>query len=228
MPAFIAAADRPDATDARPEPDAGQISAQLRAQRRSNATAPTSSPCALLLVDWINPMQFDGAQAFRATALAAAAHAARLKRQLAARGVPAVFVSDHPAGQPWHSDFAALRDQCLRSGGMGGALATLLAPQPGDLTLLKPRHSAFYGTPLQLLLTQLGTRLLIVCGLATDSCVQFSAMDAFQRGFDLWVPSNCTTAQTATRKRVALAWMQRTLQARIAPATGKAVAQLPA
>lgn len=171
----------------------------------------------------INPLQFDGARAIDAQVPSMTAHTARLKRQLAAQGVPAIYVNDPWPVMPWRSDFSATVAHCVRAGGAGSEMAALLLPRPEDHTMHKPRHSAFYGTPLQLLLTQLGVESLIICGLATDLCVQFSAMDAYERGFELWVPSNCTAAETPARKRAALAWMARTLKARTEAATTRAL-----
>ena len=79
--------------------------------------------------------------------------------------------------------------------------------------LLKPRHSAFYGSPLELLLKETGTRELILAGIAADICVQLTAADAFLRGFEkVWVPSDCTAAETAKAKANALASMRDVLQ----------------
>lgn len=38
-------------------------------------------------------------------------------------------------------------------------------------------------------------RELIICGLATDMCVQMTASDAFLREFQTWVPGDCTAAE---------------------------------
>ncbi|MCK7497737.1 MAG: isochorismatase family protein [Comamonadaceae bacterium] len=87
--------------------------------------------------------------------------------------------------------------------------------------MLKPRYSAFDQTPLELPLTRIGAeRLVISAGLATNLCVQFSAMDAFVRGFELWVPEDCSvppeSAGAATAP--ALDWMAVALKCRIDPA----------
>ena len=73
--------------------------------------------------------------------------------------------------------------------GPPGEIARLLYPQAEDLTLLKPRHSAFFASPLELLLKEMGARELVICGLATDICVQLTAMDAFLREYAAWVPA---------------------------------------
>ncbi|MDN3921541.1 cysteine hydrolase family protein [Roseateles violae] len=185
---------------------------------RSAASRPLLQPTlprsrtVLLLVDFINPLQFDGAEALAPPALQAAAAAAALKKTLAARGVRAIYVNDNFGH--WQSDFKALLAGCRRQGGAAAKLARLLAPGPDDLTVLKPRHSAFLATPLDLLLTQMQTRELVICGLATDLCVMFSAMDAFVRGYRLWLPEDCTAAESPAAKEAALQWMACALKAR--------------
>jgi nicotinamidase-related amidase len=99
----------------------------------------------------------------------------------------------------------------------------LLAPAPSDIAVLKPRHSAFFATPLAVLLAQLGARRLIVAGLAADICVLFTASDAFLRGFELWVPADCVAAESAARKRAALSFMARVLKADTRASRGRAV-----
>jgi len=164
----------------------------------------------LLLVDLINPLQFDGAERLAEPALQAAAAVAALKRDAAARGVPAIYVNDNFGH--WRSDFHGLVALCRRLQGPAAALARLLAPQARDFTVLKPRHSGFHATPLELLLERMGSRRLVITGLATDLCVQFTAMDAFLRGFGLWVPADCSAAESAARHQAALAWMARVLK----------------
>ncbi len=169
----------------------------------------------LLLVDWINPLDFDGAEDLAAPALAAAGVTAELKRELAAQGVPAIYVNDNFGH--WNSDFRRLVTHCRSLKGPAAALTRKLAPADGDLTVLKPRHSAFHQTPLDLLLARLKARHLVITGLATDLCVQFSAMDAFVRSHALWVPADCTAAETPARHRAALDWMALALRCRTAP-----------
>lgn len=176
------------------------------------APALPRSRVALLLVDLINPLQFDGAEDLAAPAVAAARCTAALKRRLAQQGVPAIYVNDNFGH--WQSDFRGVIARCRRSGGPAAALVRLLAPRHDDLAVLKPRHSAFYGTPLDQLLEQIGARELVIAGLATDLCVQFSAADAYVHGYRLWVPEDCTAAESAERKDAALAWMREALKCR--------------
>jgi nicotinamidase-related amidase len=159
----------------------------------------------LLLVDFINALDFPGAEKLAAPALEAARATADLKRRLRADGVVAIYANDNFGA--WQSDFHGLVNRCLALPGEPGEIARLLRPREDDLTVLKPRHSAFYASPLELLLAEMGTHELVLCGLATDMCVQLTAADAFLREYDVWVPSDCTAAETAKAKAAALDYM---------------------
>ena len=84
-------------------------------------------------------------------------------------------------------------------------MARLLYPQAEDLTILKPRHSAFFASPLELLLKEMQTRELVICGLATDMCVQLTAMDAFLREYR---PGCRPTAPPASRRQAKTASLE--------------------
>ena len=164
----------------------------------------------LLLVDFINPLDFPGAGKLAGPAVAAARATAGLKQQLAAEGVAAIYANDNYG--VWQSDFHSLVSACLGMDGPPGEIARLVYPQADDLTILKPRHSAFYASPLELLLAEMQARELVICGLATDMCVQLTAGDAFLREFTTWVPADCTAAESSAVKSASLDYMATVLQ----------------
>jgi nicotinamidase-related amidase len=161
--------------------------------------APSQS-ARVLLIDWINPLDHDGVESLRKPATVATRHTSRLKKRLSRAGVPSVYANDNYG--VWRSDFRTLLRKCRESGGASADIAELLGPARGDIAVLKPRHSGFYETPLQVLLQQLKARELIVTGVATEWCVLFTAMDAYVRGYALKVPSDCTASgrQRSTRR----------------------------
>lgn len=174
----------------------------------------------LLLVDFINPLDFPGGEHLAPAAVEAARATAALKQRLAGQGVLTIFANDNYG--IWQSDFHSLVATCLGMQGPAGEIARLLYPQADDLTILKPRHSAFYASPLELLLREMQARELVICGLATDMCVQLTAGDAFLREYEVWVPSDCTAAESEEAKAASLAYMADVLKCDTAGSTAAA------
>ena len=85
-----------------------------RGKTRANADkAPVPVPVsgtALLLIDVINDLAFDGSDAIVAQAESMAGPLARLKRRATAAGVPTIYINDN-FGQ-WRSDFRRTVAHC--------------------------------------------------------------------------------------------------------------------
>jgi nicotinamidase-related amidase len=178
------------------------------------------SPRVLLLVDFINPLNFPGADKLAASALEAARATAALKEKLARSGVTTIYANDNYG--VWQSDFHTLVSTCMGMDGPPGEIAKLLYPQAEDITILKPRHSAFFASPLELLLTEMETRELVICGLASNMCVQLTAAEAFLREYPCWVPSDCHAAESEKAKQAAIAYMEGVLKCDVRPSTSPA------
>ena len=166
---------------------------------------------ALLLIDVINDLEFDGGEVLAKAALPMARNIARLKQEAKKWGVPCLYVNDN-FGQ-WQSDFKHLVTRCAQDNVRGAPISRELAPEPDDYFVLKPRHSGFFQTPLDLLLRDLHAKKLILCGLATDSCVLFTANDGYLRSFEILVPEDCSAAVSKSRHLSALGQMRRTVKA---------------
>jgi nicotinamidase-related amidase len=183
-----------------------------------HGSAPDSHPVALLLVDVINPCDFAEADAFLRHALPAAEKIASLKRRATEAGVPVIYANDN-FGR-WRSDLDAVVRRCLEPGCKGKPLCEALRPAEDDYFVLKPKHSAFYSTTLDVLLRALGTRALVVCGFASNICVLFTANDAYMRDFRLAVPSDCVASNTTAENEAALSQMAKVLKADVSPSKG--------
>ncbi|HET7728705.1 MAG TPA: isochorismatase family cysteine hydrolase [Usitatibacter sp.] len=170
---------------------------------------------ALLLVDFINLFDFPESEKLAARAVAAARKAAALKQRAAAAGVPCIYANDNFGH--WKSEFSRLVRECQAREGASGEIARILPPSPEDYSVLKPRHSAFYGSPLDFLLEELEVDSLVITGLSTDICVFATAQDAYVRKYRVWIPADCAAADTEEHERQALEHMERTLKARISP-----------
>lgn len=195
------------------------MASQTRRARTIHVEQLEPSRTVLLLVDFINPLNFDGADDLSGAAVSAARATGRLRQRLGREGSQSVYANDNYG--VWRSDFSRLWHACSLVDGAPGAMAKALRPRKQDFTILKPRHSAFYSTPLDLLLRQLKCRRLVLTGLAADNCVLFTAMDAYLRGYALWIPADCTAAESEDAKQQALQHMARVLKADVSPSTAK-------
>jgi nicotinamidase-related amidase len=172
---------------------------------------------ALLLIDVINDLAFAGGKTLLKQALPMAKRLAALKKRAAQCGIPSIYVNDN-FGR-WQSDFPHVLRHCLDAASCGKPLATLLRPAEDDYFVLKPKHSGFYSTTLDLLLQALGVRTLILTGLAGNICVLFTANDAYMREYALVIPADCVASKTARENQSALHLMQTVLKADTRPST---------
>ena len=172
-----------------------------------------SGRVAVLALDLITDFDFpDGPAVRRALARQAAAIRA-LFTQARARRVPVIYANDNLG--PWRSDSAALIAHCRRHAGAGADLVESLLPDPRDCIVLKPRHSAFYGTPLEALLADRKIDTLLIAGVSAESCVWMTACDAHTRGFELVVPQDTVAGVSARAVRATLTGLGVVLGARL-------------
>jgi len=92
--------------------------------------------------------------------------------------------------------------RCLEA--KGAKFVSPLLPDSEDYFVLKPMHSAFFMTPLEVLLQHLQVETLILTGLTSNSCITVTAHDANMRGFELCVPPDCSCARNAQEHTRAL------------------------
>ena len=186
----------------------------------------TPSPVALLLIDVINAMEFEGAEKLVAHARPMANRLAALKARAARAGIPSIYVNDN-FGR-WRSDFRRLVERCTTADVPGRDIARTLRPEPEDYFVLKPMHSAFYGTTLDMLLDQLQVSTVIVTGVAGNICVLFTANDAYMRHFKVYVPGDCVASNTTRENNYALAQMASAAKAVVTPSTRLSLEKLKA
>ena len=83
-------------------------------------------------------------------------------------------------------------------------LIAALAPAAGELVLDKNTSSAFNSTGVEWLLRNMGVETLVVAGVATDMCVETTARDAADRGFNVIVAEDATATFFEHHHRAAL------------------------
>jgi len=66
-----------------------------------------------------------------------------------------------------------------------------LAVDSSDPVVIKKRYSAFFGTNLDELLSQLQPDSIVLAGINTHACIRMAAIDAYQAGWPVIVASDC-------------------------------------
>lgn len=166
---------------------------------------------ALLIIDMIGPMDFEGVEEMAGALDAACDTISRLRDGAHAAKAPVIYVNDN-FGE-WHSEASRLVDAAIKPGGIGRSLAERLRPTADDFFIIKPQFSGFYATNLPVLLPKLGVSRLVLTGVAADICVLFTAADAHMRDYDLWAPADALVARTEERKSWALEIMRQSMRA---------------
>jgi len=185
--------------------------------RDLHGSAPDDSPVALILLDVISDFEFPQGDQLRACAGQIVPRIQALKQQAKRLKIPVIYVNDN-FGR-WQSDFRKLVDHCLEPVSGGREFVQALAPEADDYFVLKPKHSGFYGTTLELLLHYLNVDTLVLTGLTGDMCVLFTAQDAYLRDLHLFVPSDCVASCDPRHNDYAMAHIERVLEGDIRPSS---------
>jgi maleamate amidohydrolase len=148
---------------------------------------------ALLVVDFSNGFT-DPDVPTGADMSAELAATARLLAAVRAKGLPVVYTTiAYDEGQlgsvTWLQKAPGLA--ALRRGSHLIEIDHRVTPGAGETVLVKTGASAFFGTPLNALLTGLRADTVIVTGATTSGCVRASVVDSVQCGFPTLVPRQC-------------------------------------
>jgi nicotinamidase-related amidase len=187
-----------------------QRQTRTRSRRQDGTIRVPATGTALLLIDVINDLAFEGSDALVAQAEPMATRLAALKRRAAVAGVPAIYINDN-FGQ-WRSDFRQTVAHCTKRTSPGRLVSRRLRPTSQDYFVLKPKHSAFFDTTLDTLLKALRIRRVLLTGIAGNICVLFTANDAYMRELRIYAPSDCIVSNTPTDNQQALQQIETVLK----------------
>ena len=176
-----------------------------------HGNAPDKANIALVVIDMINDLEFPEGEMLLRHAVPAAHRIVDLRRRAREFEIPVIYVNDN-FGR-WRSNFQAQVEHCLEPESRGRPVAELLIPDEEDYFVLKPKHSGFFSTTLDILLEYLGVKALILTGMAGNICVLFTANDAYMRDLSLFIPSDCIASNTEEENRIALDQMASVLKA---------------
>ena len=176
------------------------------------ADFPSMPKTALLILDAINPFDFDGAGDIAEAAVEASAVIAGLRDEADALGLPTIYVNDNYGH--WGSEKAQIVRDAAKGSKTAATFIGRLAPRPADYFVIKPHFSGFYATILTALLDRLQIDRLVLTGYAADICVLFTAGDAHMRGYELWIPADATASEQDEHRCWALETMVKSMDAR--------------
>jgi nicotinamidase-related amidase len=175
----------------------------MRSPKHSQ-TRPSPVPVALLLIDVITTFQFPDGDATLQHALVIRNALVKLKMRARQANIPVLYINDNFGD--WRSEKEVLMGRCLEA--KGREFVRPLLPDGEDYFVLKPMHSAFYMTPLEVLLQHLQVETLILTGLTSNSCITVTAHDANMREFEIYVPPDCSCARNSEEHIQALGQLE--------------------
>lgn len=169
---------------------------------------------ALLIIDMINDFNFTEGEALAAKSKRIVEPILKLKSNFYKKELPVIYINDHY--NLWQADFEKIMDYCTNE--TSSEIITKIAPKKDqDYFLIKPKHSAFYGTALHTLLQQLKVESLVLTGIAGNICVLFTANDAYMREYELIIPEDCLASNSDEDNEYALTMMKNVLRAETKP-----------
>ncbi|HUR03963.1 MAG TPA: isochorismatase family cysteine hydrolase [Nonomuraea sp.] len=172
---------------------------------------------ALVIIDMLNPYEHEDAEQLCRHVEKTIEPMAKLVARARARDdVELVYVNDN------YGDFTRdRREIAVRAReGRRPDLVEPILPPPDCAFLPKVRHSAFYDTALEYLLSRTEVDTVVLAGQVTEQCVLYSALDAYIRHFALRVPPDCVASIHQDLGQVALRMMERNMSAGLAPSPG--------
>ncbi|MBM7579340.1 isochorismatase family cysteine hydrolase [Jeotgalibacillus terrae] len=169
---------------------------------------------ALLLIDMMNHMEFEGGEDLLKNTIPMVDRLKKLKDRAKGEGLPVIYVNDN--FDHWQDNTDAVIEECMNS--KGKPVVEKIVPEDDDYFIIKPKHSGFYGTQLDILLKQLDVERVIIAGVATDICVLFTANDAHMREYEICVPEDCSAAESQEAHDSAMRIIKQSLNADIQPA----------
>jgi nicotinamidase-related amidase len=136
-----------------------------------------------------------------------------LRRRAEEAGALVVYVNDN------HDSWEAGREELIEKAleGEHPELVEPIAPREPVPFLAKGRHSAFYQTALDHLLSQAEIERIVLAGQVTEQCILYSALDAYIRGYEMVVPPDAVAHIDGELAQAALKMMESNMHAELTP-----------
>ena len=141
-----------------------------------------------------------------------------LVRTFRTAGLPVFWVRQEFAPDR-HDAFLEMRANGVSvtiAGTPGCELLPELEHSPADTVIVKKRYSAFFGTDLDDRLSKIRPEVLVITGVNTHACVRMTAIDAYQRDYDVIVAAECVASSDPEHHAVTLRYLDGNI-ARVLP-----------
>jgi nicotinamidase-related amidase len=168
-------------------------------------------PVAVIVVDMLNSYEHRDADALTESVEAVVEPISRLVDRCRGSEASLIYVNDNYGD--WNSSAEELGERAM-AGRRPDLVKPLLPPAEASF-VIKARHSIFYGTPLEHLLSTVGASRLVLTGQVTEQCILYSALDAYVRGLDVVVPRDGVAHIDPRLADAAVEMMRRNMSARI-------------
>jgi maleamate amidohydrolase len=91
----------------------------------------------------------------------------------------------------WNRKNYRVDDAIDITGHKGNEIVAEVAPQPHDISFVKKKPSAFFGTPLVGYLIDMKVDTLLLTGTTTSGCIRATAVDGFSYNYYVVLPQEC-------------------------------------
>src|SRR4051812_10597583 len=176
---------------------------------------------ALIVVDMLNPYDHDDAEKLAESVEERLPQMVEL-RDRAARTDDTLTIYVNDNYERWDS----MREDLVRNAldGRRPDLVEPLLPDRAAPFIAKGRHSVFYQTSVDHLLQVEHVKRLVLCGQVTEQCIQYSALDAYMRGYEVSVPSDAVAHIEPDWARVAIEMIAKNMHADVTSVADGALA----
>jgi nicotinamidase-related amidase len=170
---------------------------------------------AVCVIDMLNPYDHEDAEALTPNVEPVVEPIAALVERAGKEGAEVIYVNDNYGD--WNSSHEELGERAMA--GRRPDLVEPLLPPAGASFVIKARHTIFYMTPLEYLLSQRGVEHLVLVGQVTEQCILYSALDAYVRHLKVSVPPDGVAHIHEDLADAALKMMERNMRAELTACT---------
>jgi nicotinamidase-related amidase len=170
---------------------------------------------AVIVVDMLNPYEHEDADRLTKSVERAIEPISKLVERVGESDAELIYVNDNYGD--WNSSSEELAQRAL-DGSRPDLVEPILPPDGADF-VLKARHTIFYMTPLEYLLSQKEIGHVVLAGQVTEQCILYSALDAYVRHLDVSIPTDAVAHIHEDLAEAAMRMMERNMRAELVSAS---------